>query len=92
MDDKAPKGEPGPRGSATGEPLPVETAEAGASSPKAQQPSDEEDLEFENFFSTRKPKDFKAGLSSGMKSIGMFVYSTHEHLLYCTCAHRNCTL
>jgi hypothetical protein len=44
---------------------------SGTAGTSEQHHDEEEDLEFGNFFSTRKPKDFKAGLSSGMKSIGV---------------------
>lgn len=86
MDEK-PQGEPasgaGTSGTSTG------AGTAGASL-NAEQQLDEDEMEFDSFFSTRRPKDFKAGVSSGMKSIGMFVDTTSRRFL--ACAHRKCAL
>lgn len=65
---------------AASRPEPTGTSGAGPSAQAANQLDDEE-LEFDSFFSTRKPKDFKAGVSSGMKSIGVHsLCSTHSYI------------
>ena len=84
MDEK-PQGEPA---SGTGTSGTSGAGTAGAA-PKTEQELDEDDLEFDSLFSTRRPKDFKAGVSSGMKSIGMFADATSHVPLRCL---RACTV
>jgi hypothetical protein len=74
MDATPPKKEP-----AAGSEAQHGTSPSGTAGKCEQQHDEDEDLEFESFFSTRRPKDFKAGLSSGMKSIG--VYSSNQPLV-----------
>ena len=45
--------------------------------------SQQDDIQFDSMFSLRKPKDFKAGLSSGAKSIAKGVLAGEFGSIVC---------